>query len=337
MKRATLTLLALIQSFFQQHLQGACGASPHTIRAYRDTLILFFEFLAKRSRKKAEALELPDFTSEQVLEFLAHLEVQRGNKPVTRNCRLAVLRGLARHLLRHDPSHSEQYGRILAIPSKRYQRSPPVYLEPEQFRVVLDEIDPEAPLGIRDSALFLFLYNTGARVSEALQTTWADLHLDRPAQVRLHGKGNKDRICLLWKQTVNLLRQLRISCKESTQPRVFLNSHGQPMTRDGVAYLLRRYYRSARRRKSSLPQPRIHPHALRHSCAIALLQAGIELTVIRDYLGHSSVATTGRYLQTNLAMKRDALGRFWKHAGLDPKAPKKWRPSPGLLNFLESL
>jgi integrase/recombinase XerD len=337
MKRATPTLLALIESFFQQHLQGARGASPHTIRAYRDTLVLFFEFLASRTRKKVEALELADVTSNQVLEFLMHLEEQRGNKPVTRNCRLAALRAVARHLLRHDPSRSEQYGRILAIPSKRCQSTPPVYLEPEQFRLVLDQVDADSPLGIRDAALLLFLYNTGARVSEVLQITWSDLHLDRPAQVRLHGKGNKDRVCLLWKQTVNLLRQVRGSCKESTLSQIFLNSHGQPLTRDGVAYLLRRYYRLARRRNSSLPQPRIHPHALRHSCAVALLQAGIELTVIRDYLGHSSIATTGRYLQTNLAMKRDALRRFWERAGLEPKEPKKWRPSRGLLCFLESL
>lgn len=210
-------------------------------------------------------------------------------------------------------------------------------MEPEEFRVGLDQADPDASLGTRDAALLLFLYNTGARVSQALQTTWADLHMDPPAQVRLHGKGNKDRICLWWKQTANLLRQRRSSCKEATQPRVFLNSHGQPITRDGVAYLLRRYDRSARRRNLSLPQPRIHPHALRHNCAVALLEAGIELSAIRDYLGHSSIATTGRYLQTNLAMKRDALNRFWKHAGLDPKGPKRWRPSRGLLCFLESL
>ena len=337
MKRTTPTLLALIESFFQQHLQGARGASPHTIRAYRDTLVLFFEFLANRTRKKVEALELADVTSEQVLEFLTHLEAQRGNKPVTRNCRLAALRAVARHLLHHDPSRSEQYGRILAIPSKRCQSAPPGYLEPEQFRMVLDQVDSNSLLGVRDAALLLFLYNTGARVSEVLQITWSDLHLDRPAQVRLHGKGNKDRVCLLWKQTVNLLRQLRNSGKGSTLSRVFLNAHGQPLTRDGVAYLVRRYYRSARRRDSSLPQPHIHPHTLRHSCAVALLQAGIELTVIRDYLGHSSIATTGRYLQTNLAMKRNALRRFWERAGLDPKESTKWRPSRGLLCFLESL
>jgi integrase/recombinase XerD len=337
MKSATPSLSGLVQSFFQEHLDQARGASPHTIRAYRDTLRLFFGYLARQRHCGVDRLALPDVTSQRVLDFLMDLETRRGNRPVTRNCRLAALRSWVKHLLRYDPSHADQYARILALPAKRAPRAQPDYLEPEQFRLVLDQVDLNTPLGLRDGALLLFLYNTGARVSEALQVRWSELDTTRPWQVRLHCKGAKERICPLWKQTVDLLRRLQLQASAPPERQVFLNSRGQPLTRDGVAYLLSHYYRLARKEHTCLPRPSIHPHVLRHSCAVALLQAGIDLTAIRDYLGHSSVATTGRYLQTNLAMKHEVLDRFWKRAGLESGQPKRWRPTQGLLAYLESL
>jgi len=141
----------------------------------------------------------------------------------------------------------------------------------------------------------------------------------------------------LWKQTTALLRQLQQRSRSGPEGFVFLNARGQPLTRDGAAYILRRCYRLAQQRHPSLPSSPIHPHTLRHSCAVALLQAGIELTAIRDYLGHASIATTSRYLQTNLSMKHHVLQRFWKRARLDPKEPGRWRPSANLLQFLQSL
>lgn len=336
MKSATPSLLRLVQSFFEQHLDQARGASPHTVRAYRDTLRLFFEYLAHQQHCGVERLALSDVTSQRVLDFLLDLEARRGNLAATRNCRLAALRSWVRHLLRHDPAHADQYASILTLPAKRTPHVQPDYLEPEQFRLVLDQVDVGSPRGIRDGAILLFLYNTGARVSEALRVRWSELNLTRPCQVRLHCKGTKERICPLWKQTADLLRHLRNQSSPSPEHQIFLNLHGQPLTRDGVAYLLRHYYRLARKKHASLPRPSIHPHALRHSCAIALLQAGVDLTAIRDYLGHSSIATTGRYLQTNLAMKREVLNRFWKRAGLERGQPKRWRPSQGVLAYLES-
>jgi site-specific recombinase XerD len=337
MKSSSPSLPGLIQSFFQQHLVQARGASPHTIRAYRDALRLFLEHLAQQQHRGIDRLTLSDVTSQQVLDFLRGLENRRGNQAVTRNLRLAALRSWVKHLLRHDPAHADQYARILAVPAKRTLHVQPDYLEPEQFRLVLNQVDMRTPRGIRDGALLLFLYNTGARVGEVLLMRWTDVCLSRPHQVRLHCKGGKERICPLWKQTADLLRRLRCHASASAESQVFLNSHGQPLSRDGVAYLLRHYYQLARKQHSSLPKPSIHPHVLRHSCAVALLQAGIDLTAIRDYLGHSSVATTGRYLQTNLAMKREVLSQFWKRAGLECGQPKRWRPSQGLLAYLESI
>lgn len=329
--------MGLTQSFFQEHLIQARGASPHTIRAYRDALRLFFEALAKQQRCGVDRLTLSDVSSGRVLEFLLHLEKGRENAAVTRNCRQAALRSWVRHLMRQDPEHAEQYAQILALPSKRATQSQPVYLEPEQFRSVLAEVDLKCDLGVRDAALLLFLYNTGARVSEALRIRWLDVDIPRPRLVRLECKGGKERICPLWRQTADLLLQLKARHPVAPESQVFLNARALPITRDGVAYLLRRYYELACRKDPSLPKTSIHPHVLRHSCAVALLQAGIELTAIRDYLGHASVATTGRYLQTNLEMKRQVLGAFWKRAGLEHGEPQRWRPTKGLMAYLESL
>jgi len=337
MKHSAPTLSRLTQSFFQQYLQQTRGASPHTIRAYRDTLRLFFEFTAEQTRRGVDRLTLSDVTVQRVLDFLIHLEGQRGNQPGTRNCRLAVLRSWAKHLLRHDPGSAEQYTRILALPAKRCRQTPPNYLEPEQFRLVFEQAARHGTGNLRDAALLLFLYNTGARVGEALQLRWSDLLTEGPRQVRLHGKGGRVRICPLWKQTNQLLRQLHQQAGSPPEGPVFLSVRKQQLTRDGAAYILHRCYQLARQRNPSLPKTAIHPHTLRHSCAVALLQAGIELTAIRDYLGHASVATTSRYLQTNLKTKHEVLNRFWKKSGLDPQKSRPWRPSAGLLQFLQSL
>jgi integrase/recombinase XerD len=329
------SLLGLTESFFHNYLRQTRGASVHTVRAYRDALKLFYLFLAHRKRKPVANLALDDIQSDALLAFLDHVESRRGNSAVTRNCRLAAVRSFVQHLLRHDVTRAGQYGRILAIRNKKALRRVATYLEPEEARAVIAAIDRRSRNGERDHALLLFLYNTGARVSEALTIRACDLQLERPRQVRLLGKGRKERICPLWPETASALH--RIIPVKSGEDSLFRNTLGAPLTRDGVAYLLRKYVRSAAQDAPSLRKRRVTPHVMRHSCAVALLQAGIDVSVIRDYLGHASVATTSRYITTNLQMKRDVLEAFWKRAGLDPAAPRRWRPSPKLLAFLESL
>jgi integrase/recombinase XerD len=329
------SLLGLTESFFHRYLQNTRGASAHTVRSYRDALKLFYLFLANLKRKPVAGLALEDIQSDAVLSFLDYVESRRGNAAVTRNCRLAAVRRFVQHLLREDVTRAGQYGRILAIRNKKALRRTAVYLEPEEARAVLAAIDRQSRNGGRDHALLLFLYNTGARVSEALAVRACDLQLERPRQVRLLGKGRKERICPLWAETASALHRLiRVQKAEDL---LFRNTHGAPLTRDGVAYLLRKYVRIAAQQAPALRKRRVSPHVMRHSCAVALLQAGIDVSVIRDYLGHASVATTSRYITTNLQMKREVLEAFWKRAGLDPSAPRKWRPSPKLLAFLESL
>jgi site-specific recombinase XerD len=328
------SLLGLTESFFHNYLQRTRGASAHTVRAYRDALKLFYLFLANYKHRPLANLALEDIQSDSVLAFLDHVESQRGNSAVTRNCRLAAVRSFVQHLLQQDVTRAGQYGRVLAIRNKKALYRTATYLEPEEARAVIAAVDCRCRDGERDHALLLFLYNTGARVSEALAVRACDLRLERPWQVRLLGKGQKERVCPLWSETVSALH--RIIPTGRAEDVLFRNVRGAPLTRDGVAYLLTKYVRLAARDAPALKKRRVTPHVMRHSCAVALLQAGVDVSVIRDYLGHASVATTSRYITTNLQMKREVLEAFWKRAGLTA-APKRWQPSPKLLAFLESL
>jgi integrase/recombinase XerD len=334
MKPKSESLLGLTQSFFHDYLLHTRGASAHTIRAYRDTLKLFFLFLAARKRRTIADLSLDDVQAETVLAFLNHVESERGNSVSTRNTRLAALHSYVQHLLRQDVTRAGQYERILAIQAKRAVHRAVSYLEPEEARTVIAAVDARAPTGMRDRALMLFLYNTGARVSEAMALRFRELRLDRSAQVRLHGKGQKQRLCPLWPETVAALKQIKCT---DVDEHVFRNAQGKPITRDGVAYLLSKYVHRAAKRKPQLLTRRVTPHVMRHSCAVALLQAGVDVTVIRDYLGHASVSTTSRYITTNLQMKREVLEAFWNRAGLTAEPRRKWNPSPKLLAFLDAL
>lgn len=328
----------LVESFFTEYLPRQRGSSQHTVRAYRDALKLLFEFTAQRSGRQIASLELGDLDVDAITGFLDHIEVNRSNSAATRNCRRAALRSFFKHLIRNDLAHSRQYTRVLAIPSKKARQRPATYLEADDVRAIIARPDQRTIDGWRDYALLLFLYNCGARVSEVTGVLWSDLQLVPPRQVRLRGKGRKERLVPLWRDTADALHRLRSTAMSADQQYVFVNRHGQPLTRDGVAYILQKYASAvAMEERPTLAHKRITPHVLRHSCAVALLQSGTDVTVIRDYLGHASVATTGRYITTNLQMKRDALETFWEHAGIEPARAKPWKPKPDLLAFLQSL
>ena len=331
------TLFVLVESFFTEYLQRMRGASVHTVRAYRDGLKLLFEFIAAQKRCGVASLELADLTAESIAKYLGHLEVRRSNSAGTRNCRRAAVRSFFKHLVRNDLAHSLQYTRVLAIPAKKARQRPASYLEADDVRVILAQPDRRTAAGWRDYTLLLFLYITGSRVSEAADVRWDDLHLSAPGQVRLRGKGRKERVLPLWRETTNALDRLNDIAGTRGPQHAFVNRHGQPITRDGIAYILRKHVQAATREHPTLARQRITPHVLRHSCAVALLQSGTDVTVIRDYLGHASVATTGRYITINLQMKREALETFWKHAGIEPARAKPWQPKPDLRAFLTSL
>lgn len=330
-------LLAYLQKFFESYLRQIRGASPNTLRSYRDSLRLFFIYIAEQKKSSISSLQIEDIQVPQVLSFLAHTEHQRRNQVSTRNCRLAAIRCFAQHLIREDFTRAEQYRRILSISSKKSKKKPVTYLEPEEVQKLIAGISQNlSSTWLRDRALILFLYNTGARISEALAVKSSDLHLERPRQVRLLGKGNKERYCPLWAETAQLLRKL-IGSRRGSNDAVFCNHRNERLSRDGAAYILRKYVLRICNDLPSLRKKRVTPHILRHSCAVALLQSGVDLTVIHDYLGHASIATTGHYVTANIEMKRKVLQAFWKRSGLDSGSTSSWSPSSDLLTFLESL
>jgi len=327
-------LFTLVQSFFEAHLSKVRGASAHTIAAYRDTMKLFLQFAAQSHGITVERLQLDQMNAAIVSAFLQHLERDRGNSVSTRNCRRIALRGFFQHALRHDPARSNQYTQVLALPAKRCAPVVARYLEPNQIKLLLAQPDRRHSRGQRDYALLLFLYNTGARVSEAVAIRRRDLQFEPPPRVRLLGKGSKERLCPLWPDTIIALKPL-LDADDPSQV-VFRGVHAGALTRHGAIHLLAKYAATAKQHDSTFPS-RVSPHTLRHSCACALLQAGVDLTVIRDYLGHASIMTTSRYANTNLELKRTALATFWKHAGLVPPKRFPWRPTKSLLNYLSSL
>jgi integrase/recombinase XerD len=326
-----------VEAFFTEYLPRQRGASVHTIRAYRDALTLLFKFVADQRGRSVDSLQLGDLDVDAVTRFLDHIELERSNSPATRNCRRAAIRSFFKHLVRNDLTHSQQYMRVLAIPAKKARQKPATYLEAQDVRLILSMPEQSTQDGWRDYTLLLFLYNCGARVSEAAGLRWDDLQVVAPRQVRLRGKGKKERLLPLWPETARALHRLRGMTCGADQQCVFVNRHGQPLTRDGFAYVLAKHAAAAAQVNPTLERKHITPHVLRHSCAVALLQSGSDVTVIRDYLGHSSVATTGRYITINLQMKRDAMQAFWKKAGIEPARTKAWKPKNDLLAFLQSL
>ena len=330
-------LAAHLGTFFRDHLQQTRGVSPHTLRAYGYTFRLYLAFLVDRTGRSVEHLRMADLDVDGVVAFLAHLQNDRGNCASTCNLRRAALRTFIRYMIQRAPSQADQYRRVLALAGKKRRQRPATYLEPEEVRAILIQPDQRTRAGLRDHALLLYLYNTGARVGEALDLRLEDIKFERPPRVRVRGKGGRERNCPLWRETARALQRLASALPPPEGGVLFCNQRGQGLTRDGAAYILRKYVEQAGESMPSLVGQNITPHVLRHSCAVALLQAGVDLTVIRDYLGHASVATTSRYVSVNLDMKRQALNRFWQRAGLGFTRTQTWRPSKNDLSFLADL
>jgi integrase/recombinase XerD len=310
--------------FFQDYLPTLRGMSRHTIRSYRDAMILFLGFCAEERQRRVERLELADITADRVVRFLAHLEARRKNSVTTRNARLAAIHTFARFLLAEQPEHMVALQQILGIPFKRGERVTPIeYLEKIEIEALLTGIDRATPSGRRDHAMFALMFNTGARVQEIVDLRARDVRLDPPCQVRFVGKGNKVRICPIWPGTAQLLKNL-VSKRQSGQEdpadqRIFVNERGSPITRFGVRYLLQKHVATAVRAAPSLAGKRIHPHSLRHTTAVHLLKAGVDFATISQWLGHASLNTTMRYARADLDLKRQALAQVFPEVLAPPK------------------
>lgn len=310
--------------FFQDYLPTLRGMSRHTIRSYRDAMILFLGFSARDCERRVERLELADITADRAIRFLSHLETQRKNSVTTRNARLAAIHTFARFLVAEQPEHMVALQQILGIPFKRGERVAPIeYLEKTEIEALLAGIDRTTPSGRRDYAMFALMFNTGARVQEVVDLQTRDIRLEAPCQVRFVGKGNKVRTCPIWPQTAQLLKDLirkrQSVAEEPADQHIFVNERGTPITRFGVRYLLQKHVVAAASATPSLIGKKIHPHSLRHTTAIHLLKAGVDFATISQWLGHASLNTTMRYARADLDLKRQALAQVFPEVLAPPK------------------
>jgi integrase/recombinase XerD len=323
----------LVQDFFLRRLITQRGASARTVEAYRDAFELLFGFVEQRTGKSASALGLADLDAPTVLDFLDHLETERGNSVRTRNARLAAIHSFMRYAAVRDPASLPITGRVLAIPAKRFDRPILGYLTRDQVAAILAAPDRRTWSGRRDTAMLATAYNTGARVSEITALRVGDVLLDRQAAVHLHGKGRKQRAIPLWRNTAAELRSWLDEIDRAPDAPVFPNRAGAPLTRSGVRDRLDRAVDAAQQHCPSLHGQHVTPHTLRHSTAMHLLQSGTDLALIALWLGHESPATTHHYLEADLAAKEAVLRRL-----TDPtRAMTRFEPSDELLTFLQGL
>jgi site-specific recombinase XerD len=323
----------LVQRFFTDYLIVQRNLSAHTRNGYRDTFRLLLPFLSHHCRRSVDLLTLSMVTPDAVLAFLGHLESDRHNKARTRNLRLAAIRTFVRFVL-SQPAALDFIGvahRILAIPQKKSIRPMLGFMTREEIDAVLAATDQTTLSGQRDRLLFTLLYNTGARISEALQLRPQDLH---ERVVHLHGKGRKERTVPVWPRTDRMLRQWCKTHRIAPNQLIFTNRTGAALSHDGAAFRLALAVCIAATQCPSLKGRRITCHTFRHSCAMSLLQAGVALEVIALWLGHAKPITTHGYIEADLKMKAECLQRL-----TEPTPPKNHprHEASRLLAFLEAI
>lgn len=330
------TLGVLVRSFFTDHLQVAKGLRGSSVRSYRDVLRLFLPFVAAQAQCKVTDLTLVELTFERTLAFLRHLEEERRNGVPTRNHRLAVLHVFFDYLALRVPEMLAIGEQVARIPLKRAPPPETRFLEREEVQAVLDGPPDQGPPKHRDRTLLLFLYNTGARAQEV-----ADLRVEHidwdPPRVRLHGKGGKWRLCPLWADTIRHLRTLLGPGPYDPSAPVFVSQRGCPLGRFGIYKLVRRHANRFDRPHADPDRGRVTPHVFRHTTAVHLLEAGVEVNVIRGWLGHASLKTTNRYAEISLRAKEKALRACEPPGVARPDEAPSWRQNEDLLAWLAAL
>lgn len=327
-KPTVLSLQAIVQNFFEKHLTVERHASRHTILAYRDSLKLFLHYAAERIGCTADELDYAALDVAVVRSFLDGLESQRKCGARTRNHRLAAIKAFVRYVASVAPEHLERCRRLRELPPARFEHPEIKYLDDDEIVKLIRTIDPAT--GQRDRALLLLLYNTGARVQEIVDLDICDLRLDAVPVVTLEGKGRKQRTCPLWMRTVDALKAWLTERGAENGP-LFLNVQGRRLGRSGVAHILRKLAASAR--ISPRHATRVSPHVIRHTTAMHLLHAGVDITTIAAWLGHAQLSTTHAYVEIDLRMKQKALAA----AAALPELTQGEFPKGKLLAWLAAL
>jgi integrase/recombinase XerD len=327
-----------VTSFLTHYLAAQRNVSPNTLKAYRDVFTLLLRFCRDVRGIAPERLRLDQVDVSLVEAFLDYLERERKSSTPTRNHRLAALHAFFRYVQSEEPARMLQCQKILAIPQQRCARPTVGYLSKEELAEILAQPNLRTPDGRRDAVLLSVLYDTGARVQELIDLSVGDVRLDPPAQLRLLGKGRKMRAVPLMGGTVQLLRdhlqENHLDRPEQFENPLFQNTHHQRLSRSGIRYILQKYLVRARSKCLSLNRT-VSPHSLRHTKGMHLLQSGVSLDMIRDFLGHVDVKTTQIYARANLEMKRNALAETNESSPI--QTLPSWQENKSLLDWLRSL
>ena len=324
-KPTGVSLQSLVQSFFEKHLTVERHASRHTVLAYRDTLKLFLRHASEQIGCAADRLDYASLDVDVIRSFLGWLEKQRKCGARTRNHRLAAIKAFVRYVASVAPEHLERCRRIRELPPARFEHPEIKYLEDDEIVRLVKAVDPA--VGQRDKALLLLLYNTGARVQEVVDLDLCDIRLHPVPVVSLEGKGRKQRTCPLWTRTVDALKAWLAQRGDAGEP-LFLNSQGRRLSRSGVSHILRRLAACA-----GISPARVSPHVIRHTTAMHLLHAGVDITTIAAWLGHVQLSTTHGYVEIDLRMKQKAVAA----AATLPELTQGKFPEGDLLAWLAAL
>jgi len=326
-------LAPTLQAFFTDRLIRQRQVSNHTLAAYRDTLRLLVRFASGRRKVEPVKLEISDLDSALISAFLDHREHECGNSVRTRNARLTAIRSLFRYAVLRHPEHAEVIQHVLAIPPKRFERRVVSFLTAPEVDALLAAPDRSTWTGRRDHTLFATAVQTGLRVSELIGLRISDVHLGVGPHISCIGKGRKQRITPLTKSAVALLRTWLRERGGQLSDLVFITRTGRTLSRDALEHRLAECVATSRTKCPSLREKRITLHVLRHTAAMRLLHAGVDLSIIALWLGHEQMETTQIYLHADLALKEKALART---TPMNTR-PGRYRPPDALLAFLEAL
>lgn len=329
-----MTLIApTLQAFFTDRLGKQRQASPRTIAAYRDTLKLLLAFVHQQTGRLPSRLDWDDLDATMITAFLTHLENERHNTTRTRNVRLTAIRSLFSYAALRHPEHAQLIQRVLAIPPKRFDKRIITYLTPAEVDALIAAPDISRWEGRRDRVLLLLAIQTGLRVSELTGLNCADVTLGTGASVRCEGKGRKQRAVPLTAHVAALLRVWLTERAGQPGDPLFPTRTGRRLSRDAVALRVTTHAATAAEHCPSLHGKHIHPHVLRHSCAMQLLQAGVDTSVIALWLGHAGVRSTDAYVHADITIKEKALALTTPATA----RPGRYHPPDHVLAFLDSL
>lgn len=297
-----------VTAWLRQRLPVERAASPHTCDAYAYAFQLLLTFASGRLGVAPSDLAVEHLDAPLILSFLEHLQQDRGNSPRSRNARLAAVRAFMRFMEHREPAALDQIRRVLAIPMQRVDVEPVRHLDPGEVQALLDVPDPKTRSGIRDRAILHLAITSGVRVSELVGMRLADIAFrDNYMDVRIRGKGRKDRVLTVWKAVGDSVRAWLAVRGELAVPELFVNARGEALTRAGAAYILRKHATDATGAAPTLANKRVSPHVLRHTCAMVTLQATRDIRKVALWLGHASTQTTEIYLNSDPIEKLETL------------------------------